>query len=98
MLVMGRHAAVLSQVTEYANLVGAKRIRISARSGATLLSDGRVMAETADIARARASELVDLLKRAGLTRAVIETSVQSAPAPSGVEDWRTRSATIVVEP
>jgi hypothetical protein len=98
MLVMGRHAAVLSQVTDYANLVGAKRLRISALSGATLLSDGRVMAETPDIARARAAELVDLLKRAGLTRPVIETSVQRAPAPNGVEDWRTRSATIVVEP
>ena len=97
-LVMGRHAAVLSQVADYANLVGAKRIRISAGRGATLLSDGRVMTEAPDIARARATELVDLLKRAGLTRPVIETSMPSAPAPTGVEDWRTRSATIVVDP
>jgi len=99
MLVMGRHAGVLSQILDYATRIDARRLRISARRGATLLSDGRLMTEGPAIAAARGKEIAELLKRAGLTTPAVEISAASEPEPAdGVEDWRSRSATVRVEP
>jgi hypothetical protein len=99
MPVMGRHAAVLSQIVEYAKAVGARRLRVTASRGSTLLSDGRVMAEDAGIAAARAKEVVELLRGAGLTQPAIDVEAQREPErATGVDDWRSRRTTVRVEP
>jgi hypothetical protein len=99
MPVMGRHAAVLSQIVEYAKAVGAKRLRVTASRGSTLLSDGHVMTENAGIAEARAKEMVELLRAAGLTQTAIDVAAQREPArATGVDDWRSRRTTVRVEP
>jgi hypothetical protein len=99
MPVMGRHATVLSQILDYATRVAATRVRISARRGATLLSSGAVLTEGPAIADARAREIVDLLKRAGLTTPAFEIKASSAAeVADGIDDWRSRSATVRVEP
>jgi hypothetical protein len=99
MPVMGRHSAVLSQIVEYAKAIGAGRLQVAAYRGSTLLSDGRVMTETAGIAEARAKEIVELLRGAGLTQVAIDVAPQHEPArATGVDDWRSRRATIRVEP
>ena len=99
MPVMGRHAAVLSQIVEYAKAVGARRLRVTASRGSTLLSDGRVMTENAGIAEARAKEMVELLRGAGLTQAAVYVEVPREPErATGVDDWRSRRATVRVEP
>jgi signal recognition particle subunit SEC65 len=99
MPVMGRHAAVLSQIVEYAKAVGAKRLRVTASRGSTLLSDGRVMTENAGIAEARAKEMVELLRGAGLTQTAIDVAAPREPArATGVDDWRSRRTTVTVAP
>ena len=97
--VMGRHASVLTQITDYVRDISATRIRIVGYRGATLLSNGRVLTEAPGIADARAKEVADLLKEAGLTNVAIEVSARSEPEPAkGVEDWRSRRTTVRVEP
>jgi len=99
MPVMGRHAAVLSEIVEYAKGIGAARLKVSAFRGATLLSDGRVLTEDAGIAEARGKEVVALLRGAGLTQAAIDVTAQREPErATGVEDWRSRRTTVRVEP
>lgn len=98
MPVMGRHAGVLSQIVRFADDIGATRVVITAARGATLLSNGQVMTENAGIAEARARELGDLLKGGGL-RAAIDVAPPSQPdRADGVDDWRSRKATVRVEP
>ncbi len=99
MPVMGRHAAVLSQILDYARTLGATRLRVTSYRGSTLLSDGRVMTEAAGIAGARAKEVVELLRGAGLTQPVIDVTSRSEPErATGVDDWRSRRTTVLVEP
>ena len=99
MPVMGRHAAVLSQIVEYAKTIGARRLQVAAYRGSTLLSDGRVLTEAAGIALARAKEMVELLRGAGLTQVAIDVAPQHEPArATGVDDWRSRRTTVRVEP
>jgi catechol 2,3-dioxygenase-like lactoylglutathione lyase family enzyme len=99
MPVMGRHAAVLSQIVEYARDLGARRLRVTAYRGSTMLSDGRVMTEAAGIAEARGKEVVELLRGAGLTQVAIDMTAQREPErATGVDDWRSRRTTVLVEP
>jgi hypothetical protein len=97
MLIMGRHAAVLTAILEEAQRIGARRITITGQAGATLLTDGTVMVEPATVALERAREVATLLEQAGLRDVIYD--VQEAPPapPDGVEDWRSRRAVVVVE-
>jgi len=98
MTVMGRHAGVLSQIVDYTEKTEAKRVLVTSRRGATLLSDGGLLTEQPGIAQARAEEMADLLKRAGL-KATIQITARSEPDPSdGVDDWQSRRTTVRVEP
>ena len=98
MTVMGRHAGVLSQIADYAERTEAKRVIVTSRRGATLLSDGALLTEQSGIAHARGEEMADLLKRAGL-KAAVQISAQSELEPSdGLDDWQSRRTTVRVEP
>ena len=97
--VMGRHAAVLTQIVDYVRTISATRIRIVGYRGATRLSNGRVMTEAMGIADARAKEVGELLRGAGLTGVAMDVSAAREPEPArGVEDWRSRRTTVRVEP
>jgi hypothetical protein len=97
--VTGRHAGVLSQIVDYAEKVEAKRVIVTSLRGATLLSDGTPLTEQAGIAEARAEEITQLLKRAGLVKTVIQIAPRRDPeAADGIEDWQTRRTTVRVEP
>src|SRR5215471_17137051 len=76
-VVTGRHSGLLSQIVEYAEKTEAKRVFISAFRGSTLLSDGSLLTEQQGIAKARAEEVADLLKRAGLTKPAIQITSRS---------------------
>jgi len=96
---MGRHAGILTQIVEYAEKSQAKRITVTGYRGATLLSDKTVLTEQAGIAKARAEEVADLLKRAGLSKTVIQVTFRDQPEPArGIDDWRSRRTTVRVEP
>jgi hypothetical protein len=100
MTVMGRHAGVLSQIVDYAEKSEAKRVTISSARGATLLSDGTILTEKQGIAQARATEIADLLRRAGLSKALIQVAPSSSDTetPRGIDDWKSRRTTVRVEP
>jgi len=97
--VTGRHAAILTQIVDYAEKSEAKRVIVNGYRGATLLSDKTVLTEREGIAKARAEEVADLLKRAGLSKAAIQVTSRSEPEPpKGVDDWQSRRTTVRVEP
>jgi RNA-binding protein YhbY len=97
--ITGRHATVLSQIVDYAEKIEAKRVTVTSSRGATLLSDGNVLTEKAGIAEARAEEITQLLKRAGLVKVEIQGIYRREPEPAdGIEDWRTRKTIVRVEP
>jgi outer membrane protein OmpA-like peptidoglycan-associated protein len=97
--VTGRHAAILTQIVEYAEKSEARRVIVNAYRGATLLSDKTVLTEREGIAKARAEEVADLLQRAGLSKTVIQVTFQAEPeSPKGVDDWQSRRTTVRIEP
>lgn len=99
MLIMGRHAPILGDVLDYATKIGASRIEVIGSSGATLLSDGNVMAEDASIALKRANEIAEILKAGGLGDFFFLVSAdQDREEPDGRDDWRSRRAVIRVVP
>jgi hypothetical protein len=99
MTVMGRHAALLTQIVDYAEKIEAKRLIVSSYRGSTLLSDGVVFSERPGIAQLRAAEIADLMKRAGLSKVVIQTKSSEELEPAdGVDDWQSRRTIVRVEP
>lgn len=99
MLIMGRHAPILGDILDYATKIGASRIEVTGSRGATLLSDGTVMAENSSIALQRADEITVILKTGGLGEfsfAVLADARREEP--DGVEDWKSRRALIRVVP
>jgi outer membrane protein OmpA-like peptidoglycan-associated protein len=97
--VTGRHAAILTQIVDYAEKSEAKHVIVNGYRGATMLSDKTVLAEREGIAKARAEEVADLLKRAGLSKVVFQVTFQGEPEPpKGVDDWQSRRTTVRVEP
>jgi hypothetical protein len=97
--VMGRHSGVLTQIFNYARSVGARRIAITGRRGASLLSDGSTLTERAELAEIRAREVAKLLSGAGLDAATFEVQWSSElETPDGDGDWHTRRTTVRVEP
>jgi outer membrane protein OmpA-like peptidoglycan-associated protein len=97
--VTGRHAAILTQIVDYAEKSEAKRVIVNGYRGATLLSDKTVVTEREGIAKARADEVADLLKRAGLSKVVIQVTFRGEPEPpKGIDDWQSRRTTVRIEP
>ena len=99
MLIMGRHAPILGNVLDYATRIGAGRIEVIGSSGATLLSDGSVMAEDTSIAFKRANEIAEILESGGLGDLSFAVSGdESREEPDGIDDWQSRRAVIRVVP
>ena len=97
--VTGRHAAVLSQIVDYAEKIEAKRIVVTSSPGATKLTDGNLLTEQSGIAEARADEITQLLKRAGLVKVDFQIASRREAEPAdGNEDWRSRRTVVRVEP
>jgi len=98
MLIMGRHAAVLTSIYNYATRQEATRIRLVGRAGGTLLSGGEALMEDPALARMRAAEVAELLAGAGLDDVAFDVDVaDDAWRPDGRADWQRRSVTVIVE-
>jgi hypothetical protein len=99
MLIMGRHAGILTRVLDYATTTDAREIVVTGSAGATLLSDGVRMTEDAGIALERATEVARLLETGGLASLRFEIRQESAHTdPDGIDDWKTRRTVIRVVP
>jgi len=86
------------EALQYAQAVHAKRITITAYRGASLLSDGTLAVEIDNIARLRAQELGNTLRRLGLpasTEVLLKWDSKPQPA-DGVTDPERRRAEIFV--
>lgn len=93
-----RHPREIMDVAEYAAAIDAGRVSVTGSRGTTLLSDGTLLVESEGIAQRRAEQLAELLAGVGV-EADIVVDWRTAPAPAdGVEDWRSRSVRIRVEP
>jgi hypothetical protein len=93
-----RHPSQILEIRDYAKKIEAQHVAIRAMRGATLLSDGTLMTESADIARRRSIEVADLLRGLGLS-AAIKTEYSTSPAPAdGIDDWMSRAVEVRVEP
>jgi hypothetical protein len=96
-LVVFRHAGELTTLLDAVHESGARRVEISARRGAVLLSDGTLLTERADIAQRRAEQVAELLRGAGLTDVEYRVRWSDVAAnASGVDDAALRSAEIVL--
>ena len=98
MLVGGRHSAPLSRIYEYASAQKKPQLAITCHRGSTLLSDGSLLEERADLGLERARELVKLLRGAGLEADThVEGTAKLAPA-DGNADWQERRCVVRVTP
>jgi hypothetical protein len=86
---------VLAPVLEYAQLVNPKRISIVGYRGATRLANGTVVSEHEGIARARAEEIANMLRGAGIDKTEYDVKADERPALGGPDNRRT---TILVTP
>jgi hypothetical protein len=93
-----RHPGALRTIEKYARDTSAKRIVVTARRGATLLSDGSVLVESEGGAARRAAEVAALFEGLHLGARVESTSSEKPVAADGIDDWKSRSVTVRVEP
>jgi hypothetical protein len=93
-----RHPADLVSVLERARSIGAKRGTVTGVRGAHRLSDGTLLRESSGIAQRRAEEIAHLLEGAGLSVPLAIRSADGESEADGVDDWRSRRVTVVLEP
>jgi hypothetical protein len=92
------HSRELLKIMTYAQQTSAGRITVTGNWGATLLSDGTVLIENKSTAQRRAEDVARLLAGSGLD-VDIDVSWSDQPEPAdGVDDWRSRSVIVRVEP
>jgi len=99
MPVGGRHAGVLGRIYDYASSLRNPKVGIACQRGATLLSDGTLLAERENLPQLRAQEIAKLLRGAGLAENTLraQSSAKLAPA-DGNADWQQRRCVVRVEP
>jgi hypothetical protein len=89
---------MLSDIADYARSTSAKRVVVTARRGATLLSNGSLLIESEAVAARRAAEVAALFDGLGLGVDVRSTASDTPVAADGIDDWESRSVTVRVEP
>ena len=93
-----RHPADLVSVLERARAIGTKGGSVTGMRGAHRLSDGTLLQESPGIAQRRADEVAHLLEGAGLNVPLAIRSADGESEADGVDDWRSRRVTVVLEP
>jgi hypothetical protein len=93
-----RHPADLLSVLERARLIAATRGSVTGLRGAHRLSDGTLLKESPGVGQRRAEEVARLLEGAGLNVPLAIAWVSSESEADGIDDWRSRRVTIVLEP
>jgi hypothetical protein len=93
-----RHPGDVLAAYNYASEVRARTITVRATRGSTLLTNGELVTESAGIASRRAEQVAGLLRGLG-TEATVMTEFSTEPAAAdGIDDWRSRSVEIRIEP
>ncbi len=96
-LVMFRHAQPLQQILEQARQSGATKVSITGYRAATLLSNGQLMQENAQIGKRRAEQVSELLRGAGLIDLQYEVKWRDeTKRANGVDDAMRRRVQVVL--
>ncbi len=93
-----RHPSDLMAVLERARQIGATRGTVTGMRGAHRLSDGTLLEESPNVGQRRAEEVARLLVGAGLNVPLAVRTASGQPEADGVDDWRSRRVTVVLEP
>lgn len=94
-----RDTRVVSQAADFAMAAKAKSVEITAQRGATLLSNGKILTESAAIAAERAEKVAALLRGLGTDAATVKIHIVSdVPKTNGVSDSENRLVSIRVTP
>jgi hypothetical protein len=93
-----RHPADLVSVLERARLIAATQGSVTGLRGAHRLSDGTLLKESPGVGQRRAEEIARLLAGAGLNAPLAIDWVDGESEADGVDDWRSRRVTVVLEP
>lgn len=93
-----RHPADLGAILERARAIGATRGRVTGVRGAHRLSDGTLLEESPRIGQRRAEEVAHLLRGAGLNVRLSVDWQDGQPEADGIDDWRSRRVTVLLEP
>ena len=93
-----RHPADLVSVLDRARQIGATRGSVTGMRGAHRLSDGTLLEESPSIGQRRAEEVARLLAGAGLKAPLAVGAADGKFEADGIDDWRSRRVTVVLEP
>ncbi len=94
-----RDTRAVNQAADFASAAKAKSVEITAQRGATLLSNGKVLTESATISAERAEKVAALLRGLGTDAASVKIHVVSdVPKTNGVSDSENRMVSIRVTP
>ena len=89
----------VNQAADFAIAAKAKSVEITAHRGATLLSNGKILSESAGISAVRAEKVAALMRGLGTAAAALKIAVVTdIPKTNGVSDWETRTVSIRVVP
>lgn len=92
-----RHPGELVKLLQVARQISAQSLRITGVRGAHRLSNGTVLRESPEIGQRRAGEVARLLAGAGLKLPATTDWVDGINDADGVDDWRSRRVTVVLE-
>ena len=90
--------ADLVTVLQRARQIGAKARRVTGVRGAHRLSNGTLLEESPAIGQRRAEEVARLLAGAGLNVPLATDWRDGRVEADGIDDWRSRRVTVVLEP
>jgi hypothetical protein len=93
-----RHPGELSSILNLAARLPASEITITGVRGAHRLTDGTLLRESPDIGKRRAEEIAGLLQGAGLQVSPELEWIDGESEADGVDDWRSRRVTVVLNP
>ncbi len=92
-----RNTRQLADIAEYARVSRAEKIEVTGYRGSTLLSNGSVLIEKADVSRLRAERVAGVLKGLGAPPSAVRWIPEAAGA-NGTTDYESRRVLVRVVP
>ena len=92
-----RNTRQLTDIAEYARVSKAREIEVSGYRGATLLSNGNLLIEKANVSRLRAERVAEVLKGLGTPASAVRW-ISEAAAANGTTDYENRRVVVRIVP
>ncbi len=92
-----RNTRQLTDIAEYARVSKAQTVEVIGYRGSTLLSNGNLLIEKADVSRLRAERVAEVLKGLGTPASTVRWIAEAAAA-GGATDYKNRRVAVRVVP